>query len=98
MKSAQLAEFFEVEQHEHPRREGMMQARKVLEQIIAGIKKFVEPTAALAKDVCGHAMELLALGQFDGAAHDLGMRQFDIGIEKKNVSAVGVGCAKVAAD
>ena len=55
-------------------------------------------TAAAAEDVGGDAMQLLALGQLDGAAHDRRMREFDIGIEKENVSALGLSSAQVAAD
>ena len=54
--------------------------------------------AVAAQDVRGYTMELFALGQFDGAAHDRRMCQFDVGIEKENESAVGVSCAQVAAD
>jgi hypothetical protein len=43
-------------------------------------------------------MKLFPLGQFDGAADYGSMREFDVGIEKENVSAVGMGCAQVAAN
>jgi hypothetical protein len=76
----------------------MMEAREILKEIVACVKELVEPSAALAQNVRGHAMQLLALSQFHGATNNRRMREFDIGIEKKNVSAVGVSCAQVAAD
>src|SRR5579863_9574927 len=70
MKSAEFAEFFQVEQHEHSSGEGMMQAREILEQIVARIEELVDPTAPLAQDVCGDTVQLLALGEFHSTAHD----------------------------
>src|SRR5580700_2979469 len=61
MKSAKLAELFQIEEHEHARGKRMMKTREVLEEIVTRVKKFVEPTAALAQDVRGHAMQLFAL-------------------------------------
>jgi hypothetical protein len=43
-------------------------------------------------------MKLFALSQFDGASKHRRMREFDIGIEKQNVSGLGVGCSQVAPD
>src|ERR1039458_1173849 len=98
MKSAEFTELFHVEQHEHSRGEGMMEAREVLEEIVSGVKQLVDPVAVAAKDIRGDTMKLLALGQFDGAAHDRGMCQFDVGIKKENVDALGLGCSQIAAD
>src|SRR5580704_4272091 len=82
VKSSEFAEFFHVEQHEHARGERVVEAREVLEAIVAGVKQLVDPTASAAKDVRSHAMKLLALSQFDGAANNRSVCQFDIGIEK----------------
>ncbi len=98
MKSTELAEFFPVEQHEHSGGEGMMETRQVLEEIVAGVKQLVDPVAIAAQDVGGDTVKLLTLGEFDGAAHDGRMRQFDIGVEKENVGALGMGSTQVAAD
>src|ERR1039458_2836614 len=98
MKSAEFVEPFQVEKHEHSRGEGMMEAREVLEEIVSGVKQLVDPVAVAAKDIRGDTMKLLALGQFDGAAHDRGMCQFDVGIKKENVDALGLGCSQIAAD
>lgn len=76
----------------------MMEAREILEEIDAGVKQLVDPVTAAAQDVGSNTMKLLVLGQFDRAAHDRGMRQFDIGIQKQNVSALRVSCSQVAAD
>ena len=38
VKSAELAEFFHVEQHKHSRSEGMMEAREILESIVAQVE------------------------------------------------------------
>ena len=43
-------------------------------------------------------MKLFALSQFDGTSKHRRMREFDIGIEKQNVSALGVGCSQIAPD
>ena len=98
VKSAEFAEFFQIEQHEHSCREGMMEAREILEEIIACVEKLVDPTASQAQDVCGDALKPLALGEFDGTANDGRVREFNVGIEKENVGAVGMGGAQVAAD
>src|ERR1700694_3614112 len=68
VESAQLPEFFQVEEHEHPCREGMMQTREMLEHIVADINQLVDPVPAAAQDVCGYAVKLLALCEFDSAA------------------------------
>lgn len=98
MKSAEFPEFFQVEHHEHSGGERMMKSREVLEEIVTGVEELVDPTAALAEDVGGDAMKLLTLGEFDGAAHDGRMSQFDVGIEKENIGAVGMSCAEIPAD
>ena len=98
VKSTELAEFFQVEQHEHSGSEGMMETGQVLEEIVGRVKKFVDPVAVAAQDVRGDTVKLLALGEFDGATHDGRMRQFDIGIEKENVGALGVRSSQVAAN
>jgi hypothetical protein len=74
-----------------------VQVRQVLKEIVARVKQLVDPAPVAAQDVGGHAMQLLALRQFHAAANHRGMRQFDVGIEKQNVIAVGLGCAQVAA-
>ena len=38
VKSAKLAECFHVEQHKHSRGEGMMEAREILESIVAQVE------------------------------------------------------------
>src|SRR5580704_3294887 len=76
----------------------MMEAREVLEEIVAGVKQFVDPVAIAAKNVRGHAMKMLALRRFDGTADHRGMRQFDIGIEKEHIGAFGVGGTEIASD
>ena len=43
-------------------------------------------------------MKLLALRQFHGTANHRKMRQFDVGIEKQNVIALGLGRSQIAAD
>jgi hypothetical protein len=98
VKSAELAEFLHVEQHEHSRGEGMMEAREILESIVAQVKQLVDPAAVSAKNVCGDTMKLLSLRQFHGAANQRGMRKFNVGIEKENVNALGLSGAQVAAD
>src|SRR5271169_2422540 len=98
VKSAEFAESLQIEQHEHSRGEGMMQAGEILEQIVACVEQLVDPTAFVAKDVRSDTMKLLALGQFYGAANQGRVCQFNVGIEKENVGAVGMGGAQVAAD
>jgi hypothetical protein len=98
METAEFAEFLHVEQHEHAGGEGMMELREVLEEIIARVKQLVDPTASTAKNVRSYTVKLLALGEFDSAANYGRMRQFDIGIEKENVGALGLSCPQVAAD
>ena len=98
MESAEFTEFFQIEQHEHARGKGMMQTRKILEEIVACVKQVVDPVTVAAEDVCGNTMKVTVLGEFDGAAHNRRMCQFDVRIEKENIGAVGVSCAQVAAD
>src|SRR5580658_733946 len=76
----------------------MVNARKILKEIVARVKHLVDPVPFAAKDIRSDAVKLLALGGFDGAAYHGGVRQFDIGIEKENVIALGLGRAQVAAD
>ncbi len=56
VESAELAEFLQVEQHEHSRREGMMETRQILEEVITCVKQLVDPVAVAAQDVRGHTM------------------------------------------
>src|ERR1700722_9518385 len=83
MKAAEFPKLIGFEQHEHSRREWMVQTRQVLKEVVARIKELVDPAATLAENVRGHTMQLLALRQFDSAAYDGGMRQLDIGVEKE---------------
>src|SRR5712691_13199284 len=69
MKSSEFPEFFQIKQHEHSSREGMVEAGEVLKQIVAHVEELVDPVAITAKDVGGDTMKPLALGQFDGAAN-----------------------------
>jgi len=98
VKSAEFAEFLQIEQHEHACGEGMMKAREVLEDIVASVKQLVDETTAAAENVRCDAVKLLALSQLDGTAHDRRMREFDISVEKENVGALGLKRAQVAAD
>src|SRR5271165_1285432 len=98
VKAAQLMKLFRIEQHEHPGRKGMVQARKVLKEIVARIKQFVDPVAVAANNVRSHTMKMFSLRELNRAAHHRRMPQFDVGIEKKNVVALRLCCAQVAAD
>ena len=98
MKSTEFSELLPVEQHEHSRGKRMVQARQVLKEVEARVEQFVNPVTIAAKDVGRHTMKLFALSQFDGASKHRRMREFDIGIEKQNVSALGVGCSQIAPD
>src|SRR6267154_5591332 len=81
VKSAEVAEFSCVEQHEHSGGEGMMEAGEILEHIIAQVEQLVDQIAVAAENVRGHAMKLLALGQFHGTANEGRMCQFNVGVE-----------------
>ena len=98
MKSSEFPKLFQIKQHEHSSSEGVMEKREILKQIVRCVKHLVDPAAIAAKDIRGHAMKLLTLRQLHGAANYGRMSQFDIGIEKKNVVAFGLGRAKVAPD
>lgn len=98
VESTEFMELFQIEEHEHASGEGMMEAREILEEIVAGIEQLVDPATAAAEDVCSDAMKLLALGEVDSAAHQGRMREVDVGIEEENVGALGLGRAEVAAN
>jgi hypothetical protein len=88
----------QVEEHEHSGGEGMVQAREILEEIVAHINQLVDPTAIAANNICSHTVQLLALGQLHGVANHRGMRQLDIGVEEENISTVGLGRTQIPAD
>src|SRR5260370_1344395 len=98
MKSSEFPELFQIKQHEHSSPARMVEAGEVLKQIVAHVEELVDPVAIAAKDVGGDTMKPLALGQFDGAANHGSMSQFDVGIEKENVIALGLSRTQVAAD
>src|ERR1700677_211642 len=96
VKSAQLPELFQLEQHEHSGGKGMVQSRCILEEIVAHVEQLVDPVAVAAQDVRGHAVQLLPLRPFHRAPHHRGMRQFDVCIEKQNVGALRLRRSQVA--
>jgi hypothetical protein len=98
VKAAELAKLAGVEQHEHSGGKRMVQARQILEEVVARVKEFVDPVAALAENVGGHTMKLLALSQFNRTAYDGGMRQLDIGVEEEYVVTLSLRRAQVAAN
>ncbi len=98
VKSTKLSEFIQVEKHEHSCGEGTVDAREVLEEIVARVKQFVDPITVAAQDIRGNAMKLLALGQLNGAAKYRRMSQFDVSVEKENVVALRPGRAQISAN
>ena len=67
VEPAQFLKFFPIEQHEHAGGERLVQARQVLEAVVARVQRLVGPGALAANNVGGHAMQLLLLRQLDRA-------------------------------
>jgi len=48
VKSVQAAKFLQIEEHEHPCREGTVEAGEILKQVIAGVEQPVDPVTVAA--------------------------------------------------
>jgi hypothetical protein len=97
VKSSELVKAPLFEKHEHSGAEGMVQAGKILKQIIAGVEELVGETPLAAKYVGGDTMQFLALCQFDGTAHQRRAGRFDVSIKEKHIGRVGEVSAGVPA-
>ena len=76
--------------------ERLVKSREVLEEVVARVHRLVKPAAVAAYDVGSHAMQLLLLRQFNGAADDRGVRHLDVGIKEQNKLRIGQRGAAIA--
>src|SRR4029077_17321436 len=97
VKTSQLVEALPFKEHEHSGTERMVYPGKILKDIVTGVKQLVGETSLAAKDVGCHTVQFLALGEFEGTAHQRMAGRFDIGVKKKDIGRVGKVNAGVAA-
>jgi hypothetical protein len=64
IEAAESIEARLLEEHEHTGAEGLVQARQILEEVVADVESFIEPAAVAANDVRGHALQIFLLGGF----------------------------------
>ena len=95
METAEFVETLTVEHHKHSRREGLIEAGEILEEVTAPVEDFVGK-AALAKDIRRRQVEVFLLHSFETLADERGVRKFDVGIQKQHVRRGGQRSAVVA--
>src|ERR1700746_300810 len=67
VKSTQLPESYRIKEHEHSRAVRMVQAGKILTEVVAPIEHPVQEFTVLAENIRGDAMQLASLRGFQRA-------------------------------
>src|SRR6266700_1762076 len=96
VESAKFMEAFTVKHHEHPCRERLVDARKILKEIAAPVEDFIGQ-APTAKDVGSREMQLFLLHLFQTSSDQPRLGQLDISIQKQNIRRLRQRCAAIAA-